>query len=135
MKWVKWITISLILAIIALFIYQNLPVFDSPTTFVLDLHFREFQWSHQLYTIFGIGALLGFILGILLMLKPHLKVRRKLSEERQAKEQLREQQKAHETIQTEEKPRVHEATPEQTVSSSPAAPSGPGPVPPASTDS
>ena len=100
MKWVKWITISLILAIVALFIYQNLPVFDSSATFKLDLHFREFQWSHQLYTVIGIGALLGFILGLLLMLKPHLKVRRRLSEERQAKTQLQEQQKAQEQTQT-----------------------------------
>ena len=106
MKWVKWITISLILAIIALFIYQNLPVFNSSTTFILDLHFREFQWSLQLYAIFGIGALLGFILGILLMLKPHLKVRRRLFEERQAKQELQQKQQPQEKTQTTDEAQV-----------------------------
>ena len=80
-------------------------------------------------------SILGFILGILLMLKPHLKVRRSLSEERQAKEQLQEKQKAHESSQAGEQPRARADAPEMAASSSSAAPSGPDPATPASTDS
>jgi uncharacterized membrane protein YciS (DUF1049 family) len=107
MKWFKWITIVLLLAIVGISIYQNLATFDAPSQFGLDLHFQEFSWSPHLYTIIGIAALLGFILGILLMLKPHVKTRRLLAAERQEKQQLREK------TQTTDKPQVPAAPPEQ----------------------
>jgi uncharacterized membrane protein YciS (DUF1049 family) len=115
MKWFKWITIGLLLAIVGLFIYQNLPTFDSLTTFALDLYFQELSWSHHLYTVIGIAALLGFILGILLMLKPHVKTRRLLVAERQEKQQLREKQQEQETPRTTEKPQAPQKSQEPSV--------------------
>jgi hypothetical protein len=70
-----------------LFIYQNLNTFSSPVPFSLDLYIREpFPWSHHLYTVIGIAALLGFILGILAMLKPYRNTRRRLLSARQEKQ-------------------------------------------------
>ncbi len=93
MRLLKWITFALLAAIVGLFIYQNLGTFNSLIPFSLDLYIHEaFPWSHHLYTIIGVGAALGFLLGLMLMLKPYLRLRRMLFEERQEKQQLKQQQ-------------------------------------------
>jgi uncharacterized membrane protein YciS (DUF1049 family) len=126
MKWFKWITIVLLLAIVGISIYQNLATFDAPSKFGLDLHFQEFSWSPHLYTIIGIAALLGFILGILLMLKPHVKTRRLLAAERQEKQQLREKQQGQETPRTTEKPQAPQESQEPSVPGGQAVSGNPG---------
>jgi hypothetical protein len=86
MKLFKWLSGLIILAIIGLFIYQNLATFKSDLTFSMDL-IERLEWKHHLYTIIVISAGLGLVLGILLMLKPYLKIRRILAGERQEKQQ------------------------------------------------
>ena len=86
MKLFKWFSGCIILAIIGLFIYQNLGTFKSDIPFSLDL-IEQLKWTHHLYTIIAISAGLGLVLGILLMLKPYLKIRRTLAGERQEKQQ------------------------------------------------
>jgi hypothetical protein len=86
MKLFKLITGGLLLAIVGLFIYQNLNTFRGPVAFSLDLYIHEpFPWSHNLYTVIGIAALLGFVLGILVMLTPYRNARRRLLSARQDK--------------------------------------------------
>lgn len=93
MQLFKLITGGLILALIGLFIYQNLSTFNTFLQFSLDLYIREkVVWSHHLYTLLLFSALLGFIVGLVLMLRPYFNIRRQLSQERQEKEQLRAQQ-------------------------------------------
>jgi hypothetical protein len=87
MKLFKLITGGLLLAFVGLFIYQNLNIFSSSVAFSLDLYIHEpFPWSHHLYTVIGIAALLGFILGILAMFKPYRNTRRRLHSARQEKQ-------------------------------------------------
>jgi len=84
MKLFKFVIGSLVLAFVGLFIYQNLVSFRSPIPFNLDLYVHEqISWNHPLYTVIGIAALLGFALGVLLMLKPYLKARRRAFSEPQ----------------------------------------------------
>jgi hypothetical protein len=87
MKLFKWLSGCIILAIIGSFIYQNLGTWKSSADFTLYLYIERLNWSHQLYTIIAISAGLGLVLGILLMLKPYLKIRRILAGERQEKQQ------------------------------------------------
>jgi hypothetical protein len=118
MRLFRLITTGLLLAIVGLFIYQNLPTFDSPIAFSLDLYIHEpFPWSLQLYTVIGIAALLGCILGVLLMLKPYLKLRRILFQARQEKPQPPEEQPGQDNAPTSKKTAVLEgATATGTVS-------------------
>lgn len=111
MRLFKLITSGLLLVLVGLFIYQNLPTFDSPVAFSLDLYIHEpFPWSHQLYTVIGFAALLGFILGTLLMLKPYLKLRRILFQTRQDKQQPPEKQPEQDKTPTSTKTAVLEET-------------------------
>ncbi len=74
MRVFSWITGGLLLAIVGLFVYQNLPTFNGLVPFSLDFHIHEaFTWFHRVYTVIGMAALLGFLLGLLVMLKPYLK--------------------------------------------------------------
>jgi hypothetical protein len=87
MKLFKLITGGLLLAVVGLFVYQNLETFRSSVAFSLDLYFHEpFPWSHHLYTVIGIAASLGFALGILCMLLPYRNARRRLRSAHQAKQ-------------------------------------------------
>jgi hypothetical protein len=90
MKLFKWFSGCIILAIIGLFIYQNLDTWKSSANFTLDLYIEHLSWSHHIYTIIAISAGLGLVLGIFLMLKPYLKLRRILAGERQEKQQSME---------------------------------------------
>ncbi len=79
----KLVTGGLVIAVIALFFYQNIPAFNSLLSFQLDLFIREpVKWEHYLYTLLLIAALLGFLAGFLLMLSPYLQQRRRLAAER-----------------------------------------------------
>jgi hypothetical protein len=127
MKWLKWITVALLAAFVALFVYQNLATFDGLTAFSLDLYVRELGWSHHLYTIIGIAALLGFVLGVLLMLKPLVKTRRLLMAARQERAELLEKLPRQEPSRAAEQPQAPVPTREpsvadvQTLSGNPGA--------------
>jgi hypothetical protein len=89
MRIFKLATGSLVLLIIGLFVYQNLPTFRSELDFSMNLYLRDtLQWKHHLYTIMALSAALGFVAGVILMLKPYFNVRRLLAQERQEKQQM-----------------------------------------------
>lgn len=81
----------LLLAILGLFVHQNLSTFTNLLPFTLDLHINEsFGWSLRVYTVMGIAALLGFIFGLGVMLKPYVRIRRALADERRNRQPLQE---------------------------------------------
>lgn len=107
MKVFSWITGGLLLAIVGLFVYQNLPTFDGLLPFRLDFHIHEaFTWFHRVYTVIGMTASLGFLLGLLVMLKPYLKMRRMLKDRRNPEEPAQVQQQPQETKADQETPQA-----------------------------
>jgi uncharacterized integral membrane protein len=88
MRLVKLIVTLLIVGLIALFIGQNLEAWTHKVAFNLDLWILgKLHVELELYLIILISALIGFILGVLLILKPYFKARRTLARERQAKKE------------------------------------------------
>lgn len=95
MKIFKLILTLLILGFAALFAWENLSTFQSTLRFQLNLYIREPQtWELYIYTVLGIAFSLGFFLGILLVLRPYLRMRRRLQQERLEKDQLRTAQES-----------------------------------------
>jgi len=88
MKVFKLVTGGLILLIVGLFIWQNIPTFTSPLQFQLNLYIKEhLQWSLKLYSLLLLTGLAGLCLGLLAMLRPYFNVRRLLAQERQERQQ------------------------------------------------
>jgi hypothetical protein len=87
MRLFKLILSIIVLAFISLFVWQNLSTFKTPLPFSLDLYARKMDWQHQLYTLLIGTFLVGFIGGLLLMLKPYFGARRLLAQERQERQQ------------------------------------------------
>lgn len=85
MRLFKLITTGLFLALVALFIYQNLPTFQGLVPFRLNLYVSApVDWAHHLYTIIFLSGFVGFLIGLVALLKPYLSVRRALAQERQS---------------------------------------------------
>jgi len=83
MRLFKLITTGLVLAMIGLFFWQNGATFRTFLDFSFDLYIREpLQWKHQLSTLLVFAVFLGFLAGILIMLKPYFNARRLLAQER-----------------------------------------------------
>ena len=86
MRIAKLIVTVVILGLIVAFIWQNLPTFSAEQPFELSLYFGQpLKWSHSVYTLLGISAAIGFVAGIMVMLKPFLSARKKLAQDRQEK--------------------------------------------------
>jgi uncharacterized integral membrane protein len=86
MRLVKLIVTLVIVGFIALFIGQNLKAWTGPVSFNLDFWvLGKTEWNLELWVIILIAALIGFLLGAILLLKPYFKVRRALARERQDK--------------------------------------------------
>lgn len=87
MRLFKLITTVLFLGIIGLFIYQNLPTFQGLVPFRLNLYVSQpVDWAHHLYTIMFLSAIVGFVIGVLVLLKPYLSLRKTISRDRHAAE-------------------------------------------------
>lgn len=90
MRLFKLITGGLVLLVIGLFLWQNVPAFTTPVEFQLNLYIKEhLSWTLQVYTLLLIVGFLGFVIGLLVMLRPYFNVRRLLAQERQ--QQLEQQ--------------------------------------------
>ena len=86
MRFIKPIIILIILGLIALFIWQNIPTFNALQVFQLTLPFSQpMKWTFSLATLVGISGAVGLLLGIIIMFKPYRGLRKKLVEERQEK--------------------------------------------------
>lgn len=86
MRFVKPIIILIILGLIGLFIQQNLGTFNAVQTFKLSLYFGQpMVWTLSVCSLLIISVVIGLVVGILIMLKPYMGLRRKLAQERQGK--------------------------------------------------
>jgi uncharacterized integral membrane protein len=93
MRWVKLIAVLVILGLIALFAWQNIPTFNAVQSFQLNLYFGQpLVWTHSVIVLMAISAGIGLVLGLLVMLKPFVSTRRKLAQERQERQELQERE-------------------------------------------
>jgi hypothetical protein len=91
MRWIKLIVVLVILGLIALFAWQNIPTFNAVHSFQLNLYFSQpIVWTHSVVALMAISAGIGLVVGILVMLKPFLNTRRKLAQERQERQEKQE---------------------------------------------
>ena len=89
MRLFRLFTTLLLLAVIVLFVRQNLATFNKTLEFSLDLFIREeVRWTHRVSTLILISGFVGFLVGFFLMLKPFLHTRRALQQERQENQRL-----------------------------------------------
>jgi uncharacterized integral membrane protein len=93
MKLFKLIITLLILCFIGLFVFQNMETWKQSVSFKLNLYFNEGHDTQSIeqYIVILLSALIGFIIGLALLVKPHIKTRRLLKRERQEKQTLHEQ--------------------------------------------
>jgi hypothetical protein len=97
MRWIKLIVVLVILGLIALFAWQNIPTFNAVHSFQLNLYFGQpVVWTHSVSALMAISAAIGLVIGILLMLKPFVNTRRKLAQERQERQAPQETQERQE---------------------------------------
>jgi uncharacterized integral membrane protein len=80
MRLFKLITGCLVLLIIGVFIYQNLATFNAFQDFKLNFYFESSSGKVALYVLLILSAAIGFIIGIAVMLKPYLNLRRALAQ-------------------------------------------------------
>lgn len=86
MRLFKLITSGLVAALVLLFIKQNLSAFRTKVAFSLDLFIREpVGWEHSVYGLMIFSAGVGFLLGVLVLLRPYVRARRLLAEGRTEK--------------------------------------------------
>ena len=88
MRLVKLIITLAIIGLIALFVGQNMKAWTSPVSFDLDLWILgKTEWNLQIYLIILISAIIGLLIGIILMLKPYFRTRKLLARERQERKE------------------------------------------------
>lgn len=86
MRLVKLVVVLVILGLIALFIGQNMSTWTSPLRFSIDLSILgKTETTLELYIVIFASAAIGFLVGILALMKPYFKTRRTLVRERQEK--------------------------------------------------
>jgi uncharacterized integral membrane protein len=91
MRLFKLLVTLFILCLIAIFIDQNMQTWTQPVPLKLNLYVYQTAPGFELYTVILLSALIGFIIGILFLLKPYFKTRRLLKRERQEKKQAQEE--------------------------------------------
>jgi hypothetical protein len=86
MRFFKLIAVVLILGLIGLFIYQNVSILTAPLSFKLSFYISTpLVMSLSVYALAITTTVIGLILGLAIMLKPFLNLRRQLAQERQEK--------------------------------------------------
>ncbi len=84
MRFIKPIIILIILGLIALFIQQNLGTFNAAQPFKLSLYFGQpMVWTLSIFALLTVSAVVGLVVGILIMLKPYTGLRKKMAQEKQ----------------------------------------------------
>lgn len=90
MRFIKPIVILVILGVIVAFIWQNLPTLTAPQHFALSLGFGQpFKTAPPNACLLATAAIVGFVVGIVAMLKPLQNARKKLAQERQDKQEVK----------------------------------------------
>ncbi len=83
MKWFKLIFALIIIGLIGLFIGQNISTWTQLIEFKFEIPFLvKSQPKLEFYLLLIVSAAMGFFVGLAMMVKPYLKVRRNLARER-----------------------------------------------------
>lgn len=126
MRLFRLFTTLLLLAVIVLFVRQNMATFQRDLDFSLYLFIREdVRWSLKVSTVIFLSGALGLLVGLALMFRPFYHTRKSLQAERSEKERLLgERAKASEEADMLEPQAVEgparEAAPESQVSNTAA---------------
>jgi hypothetical protein len=90
MRFIKPIVILIVLGLIAAVIWQNLSTLTAPQPFALSLGFGQpFKTAPPAACLYATAAIVGFVVGVLVMLKPLQKARKRLAQERPDKEETK----------------------------------------------
>ncbi len=88
MRLFKLIITLVILCLIGIFVYQNLAVLVKPETLTFNLYFVKPTRPVKVYLLVLVPLVVGFLLGLMIMMKFHFQTRRKLKRERMEKQQV-----------------------------------------------
>ncbi|WP_448574971.1 hypothetical protein [Thermomicrobium sp.] len=89
MKLFRLFTTLLLLAVIVLFVRQNMATFQRDLDFSLYLFIREdVRWSLKVSTVIFLSGFVGLLIGLALMFRPFYHTRKALQAERSEKERL-----------------------------------------------
>jgi|YNPNPStandDraft_1061719.scaffolds.fasta_scaffold43961_2 uncharacterized integral membrane protein len=119
MKLFRLFTTLLLLAVIVLFVRQNMATFQRDLDFSLYLFVREdVRWSLKVSTVIFLSGFVGLLIGLALMFRPFYHTRKALQAERSEKERLLgERAKASEEADMPE-PLAAESPPRETAPAS-----------------
>ncbi len=88
MRLFKLVATLVILGLIALFVYDNMPTWTQALAFRYKLPLMD-EWTSKpgiaVYLVMLLSALFGFFVGIAVIIKPYFRTRRALALERQEK--------------------------------------------------
>ncbi len=87
MRLFKLIISLIILCLIGIFVYQNLEVLNQTVSLKYNLYLVKPAPTVKLYLLVLVSLLVGFFLGLTVLLKFHFKTRRRLKRERIEKQQ------------------------------------------------
>ncbi|MEJ5348801.1 MAG: hypothetical protein WHS46_08955 [Desulfosoma sp.] len=89
MKLFRFVTTLLLVAVMVLFVRQNMATFQRDLDFMLYLFIREdVRWTLKVFMVIFISGFVGLLVGLFLMFRPFLRTRRALQAERAEKERL-----------------------------------------------
>lgn len=118
MRLFKLIISLIVLCLISIFVYQNLEVLNQAVSLKYNLYLVKPTPTVKLYLFVLISFLVGFFLGLTVLLKFHFKTRRKLKRERIEKQQA---QTAFIQMQANSKVPTNSEPENSSVSNSPGA--------------
>lgn len=89
MKLFRLVTTLLLVAVIVLFVRQNMATFQRDLDFSLYLFIREdVRWTLKVSTVIFISGFVGLLAGVAFMFRPFYQTRKALQAERSEKERL-----------------------------------------------
>ena len=92
MKLFSWLMIFVVLGLMVWFYDQNADAFQRNVRFVYDIGLRDqLDFNSTIQGILGFGGFVGIVVGILVMLKPHFSLRRRIAEKNEEIQVLQRQ--------------------------------------------
>ncbi|ROQ91113.1 hypothetical protein [Desulfosoma caldarium] len=89
MKLFRLVTTLLLVAVIVLFVRQNMTTFQRDLDFSLYLFIREdVRWTLKVSTVIFLAGFVGLLVGVVFMFRPFYHTRKALQAERSEKERL-----------------------------------------------
>ena len=88
MRLFKLIITLIVLSFLGIFVYQNLGVWEQSVNLKYNLYLVKPDHDVRIYLLVLISLLVGFFMGLTVMMKFHFQTRRKLKRERFEKQQV-----------------------------------------------